>query len=331
MRAFFVLFGLLLLCSRAIALDHMTVLDPDTVAMSTFRSHNNRHVIVDGHLFVSYLRSLAKDETAQTWRVVRKDLATGTSVVVVEGTNATRPPCIDRDRDGNVYVVLSDWVMAKVIFYRLDMTTGQIGAFAQYQGPPGPASFKFTCAFDVARNRLVYFGNAGRLVTFDTSGEMVSDLEVVTSSAENWVQYPHIFVEPAGRIHLSWSNGHRAHPWFYTSSHYLYSDDGSEWRRSESQVVTLPVICDDRSGASKIVGQGNSGVHRVLTSFMPHKQFIYFAYAEIPFVDDSPAYFRILRRPSHATPSTTHEPACDHRPSSSRQAEFRRIRLTVSL
>jgi hypothetical protein len=303
MRFFARLFG----TSHTIDRDSVTVLDPDTVSMSTFRSHANRHAVVDDHLFVSYLRSHAADDSAQTWRVVREDLTSKHTDTVIERTNATRAPCIDRDRDGNIYVVFSDWALQRIIFYRIDVVTGQIGAFTQYQGPPGPASFKFTCAFDIARNRLVYFGNAGRLVTFNTSGDVISDQEIFVSSADHWVQYPHIFIERSGRIHLAWTNSHRAHPWFYTSTHYLFSDDSMTWRRTKSEAVSLPVICNDPAGGVQIVGQTDSGVHRLLTSFMPHDGLVHFAYAENAFVDDPEAFFR--NPTGNVTLYTTYNPS----------------------
>lgn len=292
MRFFGWLIGILALCSNGVADDSVSVLDPNTVTVSTFRSHNNRHVIVGDQLFVSYLRNLSADERTQSWRVVRQDLSSKHTITAIERVNATRPPCIDRDRDGNVFVVFSDWALNRIVFYRIDKSTGQVGAVVHYEGPIGPASYKFTCAFDVARNRFVYFGNAGRLIAFNASGDMIFDQHIFQFSDDHWVQYPHIFIEPSGRIHLAWTNSHRAHPWFYTSTHYLYSDDATTWRRAPSETVTLPVICSDSAGGVQIAGQTDTGVHRLLTSFIPHNGLVHFAYAENPYIDDPAAFFK---------------------------------------
>lgn len=282
----------MLTCSCAGAQDALTVLDSETTNSSTFQSHDNRHVVVDDDLFVVYLRTYAANSMAQTWRVARENQISGQITTLREATNATSTPCIDRDAAGNLYVVLSDWGVNKVFFYRFDRASGfALAVSTQYDVSGRIGSFKFTCAFDLSRGHFVYFGNAGFLITFATSGAVLSDVTVQVSSATNWVQYPHIFIEPTGRINLAWTYADRTHAWWYTGVGYIYSDDAVTWRKSVAQSVTLPVVCDDPVATVNVVSQNGTPTNRLLTSMLPLNGLVHFAYTENGFIDDPASVF----------------------------------------
>jgi hypothetical protein len=286
--------------SQTVARDHLALFESNVNAISTFQSHVNRHVMVGRELFFTFQVTEAPVAAAQRWRLAHYNVVNRTSTILHESVNATRPPCVERDAYGNVYLLHADWPHEgnRIVFYRFDRDRAYRLSKHAWTAVDRP-SWKFACAFDRSRNLLLFFGApSGELVTFDPEGTTHKIEQIVVEGETERPEYPHINVENHGRIHLSWTTSHRqslANPWWYLSISYLYSEDhGRTWTTGGGATTHLPVNVQ-RGDAISVARQDQAEpVQRWLAGMMPLQDTVHFAYTHMHPVNNAQL--------SHASP-----------------------------
>ncbi len=129
--------------------------DDDATPFGTFQSHNQKVMSNRNGIFMTYLKTRNEPYTAQTWRLLRSTDGGRTFSTVYESTDATNPPVLESDEQGNIYLIRPDFVDKNAYLYRF--LAQDEYAKPQISTIPKGSGGKYCMVLDPERGQLYYF------------------------------------------------------------------------------------------------------------------------------------------------------------------------------
>ena len=107
-------------------------IDSNVTHYATFQSHNQKVVANEHGYFTTHIRDRDKPYLAQTWRVSRSTDRGANFKTIFQRTDATNPPVIETDSEGNLYLIQ--------VWFDFARTPIEIPAAADDSGPTDQTS-----------------------------------------------------------------------------------------------------------------------------------------------------------------------------------------------
>jgi hypothetical protein len=272
----------------------LTPLDANpTTAYATFTSHNQKVVVNQYGIFVSYLHqgNLAMDQTQ--WRLERSVDGGATFTRIDESpypsADSTYPPTLETDRAGNIYMIRSQsgaWpghAYLRVYSASTNFAPPSVEPVIMWG-----ASEKFSMLLDEARGRIYYVAQIMRIegtppddaphplwfYMMSLDGTPLHHARLTRRCIDDpnlppnddpckaglSSSYPHLALDEQGVLYVAWTNvdGTQSSDYEHRSSHVMKSDDGGvNWKTLTGAAVTLPVVAD-RTGPITMINDDNA-------------------------------------------------------------------------
>lgn len=258
--------GTLLACGGEPAEIATTLLDEGVVHYATFQSHNQKVVARGSRIFTTHLRDRNAAYTAQTWRLSLSDDGGATFRTLLEETAATNPPVIEIDAAGTLYLVRVDFESGDAWVDRWPGDRPPDAAGRRTTRIPGAAAGKYAALLDEPRGLLHVCSHNGTFHRVRTDGTLVDSRTILRGGDHAILQYPHLSLDEAGRIHLAWTTQKHG-AYLYWDIHHMLSDDGGETFRSlAGPPLPLPVVADDTGPTTRLTLDDEFDVHTWLAS-----------------------------------------------------------------
>ena len=276
--------------------DAPRLIEPCAAFYAVFQSHNQKVVSNRHGIFLSYLHHQAPDFDANEWRLLWSKDGGQTFTVLAQGTDATNPPLLETDADGNLYLVVSHFAGAPPFFgtlyrflaahhYKHPTRT----PFAPLSAPPNQSSVgKWAMVYHRALHRLHVLDGLGRLWTLDEQGQTLASQVLFDPSSTNEsitnrvFEYPHLALDELGGLHVAWTTQDEGPaPALYSDIRYMRSfDQGQTWRRMDGTIETVPGPAGQLGDG--IVAAGEIGHGTWLASFRARHGKLHFFYQYAP-------------------------------------------------
>jgi hypothetical protein len=258
----------------------VTVVDEPVIHYATFQSHNQKVVEGGGLIFMTHLRSRNEAYTEQVWRLSVSSDAGTSFVTLAERSDATNPPVLECDPQGNLYLLRVDFVGGDAFLDRWESTT--IRSWLDNQSAdrpvprttriPGGAAGKYSAVIDPARDRLYFFSHNNTFHRLRLDGTLVDSRVLLASGPNGMLQYPLLSLNPKGQLHLAWTTQKHGE-YLYRDIHHIFSNDGGDsfhsWKSSEDGghvKLELPVIADETGPTLRVTLDDEFEVHTWLAS-----------------------------------------------------------------
>lgn len=258
----------------------LTLVDDPVIHYATFQSHNQKVVEAGGLIYISHLRTRNEAYTEQTWRLsVSKDRGASFKTLA-EQTDATNPPVLECDPQGNLFLIRVDFVSGDAFLDRWE--AGQVRSWAyKDQGKPptpkttriaGGAAGKYAAEIDTARKQLYFFSHNNTFHRISLDGTLIDSRQLITAGPHGLLQYPHLSLNPHGQLHLAWTTQKHGE-YLYWDIHHAFSEDGGDsfcsWLPTSDggrAKLRLPIVADETGDALRITLDDEFEVHTWLAS-----------------------------------------------------------------
>jgi hypothetical protein len=253
----------------------VTLVDEPVIHYATFQSHNQKVVEGGGLIFMTHLRSRNEAYTDQAWRLSVSRDAGSTFVTLVERSDATNPPVLECDPQGNLYLFRVDFVGGDAFLDRWESE----GIRSWLENPrgnrpvpsttriPGGAAGKYSAMIDPQRDRLYFFSHNNTFHRLRLDGTLVDSRVLLASGPNGLLQYPLMSLNPEGQLHLAWTTQKHGE-YMYRDIHHMISEDGGDtfvsWQASGDGGRTklqLPIIADETGPTLRVTLDDEFEVH----------------------------------------------------------------------
>jgi len=252
------------------------LVDDYATGYATFQSHNQKVLSNQHGIFMTSIRTRNEKYTAQQWRLLRSTDGGRRFTTVYESTDATNPPVLETDAEGNIYLARPDFVSGEGLLYRFEAARGFRDPSISRM-PHGWAG-KFSMFFDPQRGRLYYFGHDGHLKTIAPDGTLLSCVKLLQSGQNAQLMYPHLSLARDGALHAAWTTQKHGIYLYWDIHHMLSRDGGAAWQKLDGTRLDLPVAADDTGPTDRVTRADEYDVHTWLSSFMAKEGKLHFVY-----------------------------------------------------
>jgi len=254
----------------------MVCVDDDATGYATFQSHNQKVVANSYGIFMTHIRRRNADYTAQTWRLSRSEDGGRTFSVIYEATDATNPPVIETDTDGNIYLIRPDFVDGNAYPYRF-LAKNDFRDPLITQIPNGSAG-KYAMVLDTARRQIYYFAHNNTFHVVGLDGRVLSSVQLLKAGENAVLQYPLLNLDRDGTLHAAWTTQKHGEYLYWDIHHMLSGDAGRTWRNAGGGTIDPPVVADNTGPALRITLDDEFESHTWLSSFLVKNGKIHFMY-----------------------------------------------------
>ena len=253
----------------------LTRIDGKVTHYATFQSHNQKVVANQHGYFTTHIRDRDKPYLAQTWRLSRSTDQGASFKTIFEQTNATNPPVIETDLQGNIYLIHVDFESGDAFLYKFD-------ARNDFRDPrittiPGGAAGKYSMILDEGNRRLYFFShnNSFHRVEFDGTVEYGTNL--LKAGKHAILQYP-LLALAGGNLHAAWTTQKHG-VYMYWDIHHMHSRDrGDSWLDFSETPITIPAAADDSGPTDQVSSNDEFDSHTWLSSMALLDGKAHFAY-----------------------------------------------------
>jgi hypothetical protein len=265
-------------CWRPVRIEPVFVA-ASTTNYATFQSHNQKVVETPHGIFLSYITS----DSPAAWHLVRSTDGGATFRPVCESSYYTKPPAIETDGAGNIYLVHSEDDRSSghpAYFYRFEPPSFPISASSQI---PDGAAGKFTTYFDRGRGQLYLFtfwdSPTHNFFAIDRNGNVLHSRSLTQPGPNARIQYPHLAMDGYD-LYAGWTTqAHGSGTALYWSIQFMRSGDGGFfWRTASGSDLALPVVADNTGPTTMITLNDEFSVNTWLSSLHVDPSGIHFMY-----------------------------------------------------
>jgi hypothetical protein len=245
------------------------VVDSNSGFYGTFQSHNQKVVANSNGIFTVYSHTSSDTSPGNAWRLARSVDGGRTFSTVFEGLAFSRPPTLETDENGNVYVTLLDYQTDAVSLYRFlapDYAPPVAPVVVANAAVHGGGESKFTSYYDETRH-LLYFLDWSHWLTFGLDGSLLSNAPFFQRASDSCTdqacsQYPLITETTGGDILVAaWTTikdlpGCAIFGHCYYDNHFVASGNGgADWVEPHGDEPGLPI--DPESLATRITSSAD--------------------------------------------------------------------------
>lgn len=242
-----------------------TIYDDDMALRGdNFQSHNQKIVWTENGLF--------RSGDLQSWPngsdnvVIQRSTDGGVSWQNIYDTgvhrNDLKPPTIEADPAGNVYIIYPRGGNTR--FVKFSASNNYSSAVVTKETSLASSASKFASAYDAGRNRLYHGTQWGRLLTYDTSGNVTGNKHLVGDGGDSRPSYPHVMVDEFGVIHYAMTVADGGDDVPYTDIRYMKSLDGGQtWKAMDGTTISTPTGAAGASSGATLINR--SGEHNYAT------------------------------------------------------------------
>jgi len=254
----------------------LTLVDPQAHGYATFQSHNQKVVANRHGIFMTHIRSRNEAYTAQQWRLSRSTDNGQTFTTIFAATDATNPPVIESDAEGNLYLIRPDFLDGHAYLYQFRASTG-------FREPvitriPNGSGGKFAAAIDESRKRLYYLSNNGSLYALGLDGQIEFSVQLLAAGPSAHCEYPHLFVTPQSVLHAAWTTTPPGVYLYWDIHHVRSPDGGATWRNFDGSRLSPPIVVDQTGPAARISLDDEFEAHTWLSNFTVQENKVHFLY-----------------------------------------------------
>lgn len=252
------------------------LVDADATGYGTFQSHNQKVVSGRSGIFMTHIRRRNEPYTAQQWRLSWSTDGGKSFRTVYETTQATNPPVLEMDDEGNLYLVRVDFIDGNGYLYRFRPGDG-------YSTPvvsviPGGSAGKYAMMLDSPRRQLYYFAHNNTFHVVGLDGTVRHSGTLLRDGSNAVLQYPLLSLDEKGVLHAAWTTQKHG-VYLYWDIHYMASSDGGRtWQTMKGEPLTLPIVADDTGPTDRITLDDEFEVHTWLSSFLVRGEKAHFLY-----------------------------------------------------
>lgn len=258
----------------------VTMVDEPVIHYATFQSHNQKVVEGGGLIFMTHLRSRNEAYTDQSWRLSVSRDGGNRFVTLAEQSDATNPPVLECDPDGNLCLFRVDFVGGDAFLDRWNGTSVRSWLesptverpIPQTTRLPGGAAGKYSAMIDPARDRLYFFSHKNTFHRLRLDGTLIDSRVLLAPGPHGLLQYPLLSLNPSGQLHLAWTTQKHGE-YMYRDIHHMISDDGGDsfysWQPSgdgDRVQLELPIIADETGPTLRVTLDDEFEVHTWLAS-----------------------------------------------------------------
>ena len=219
-----------------------------------FQSHNQKIAWTPNGLF--------RSGDFQSWPngsdnvVVQRSTDGGVNWSLLHDTgvhrNNLKPATVEADAAGNVYILYPD--SGGTRFVKFGPSNNYSSALVNKVTTAAGSASKFASCYDPGRNRIHHATQWGRLLTFDTSGNVTRNQHLITDGGDSRPSYPHLFVDESGVIHYAMTVADVGDDVPYTDIRYLKSlDGGLSWKAMNGTAVSVPAAAAGGSSGATLI------------------------------------------------------------------------------
>ena len=252
------------------------VVDSQAHGYATFQSHNQKVLANSKGVFMTHLRTRNPSYTAQQWRLSFSDDNGQHFSTLYEETNATNPPVIESDSEGNLYLIRADFVDGNAFLYRFL-------ASESYRHPtqtliPNGAAGKYAMAIDEERNRIYFFAHNNTFHILGFDGTVQRSVHLLKPGDQAILQYPLLFPSPTGELYAAWTT-QKHDVYLYWDIHRIQSADGGlTWNTPLGNALHPPLPADDPGIGTWVIKDDEYQVHTWLSSFAVTQNKVHYLY-----------------------------------------------------
>lgn len=253
----------------------LTMVDEPVIHYATFQSHNQKVVEGGGLIFMTHLRTRNEAYTDQAWRLSVSRDAGASFVTLAERSDATNPPVLECDPNGNLYLFRVDFVGGDAFLDRWESTT--IRTWLENPSDkrpvpnttriPGGAAGKYSAMIDPARDRLYLFSHNNTFHRLRLDGTLIDSRVLLAAGPNGLLQYPLLSLNPQGQLHLAWTT-QKPDEYMYRDIHHMISEDAGDsfysWTPAgdgSRKELELPIIADETGPTLRVTLDDEFDVH----------------------------------------------------------------------
>ena len=257
----------------------ITTVDSDATFYGTFQSHNQKVVANAYGIFMTHVHkeqccdslnscvdptpaTCPDANSLSTWRLSRSVDGGATFTTIYEGRHGTRPPVIETDSQGNIYLAHADFFQGGQNAYVLRFLASD-----NFQNPAstpltGAAGGKFAMEIDEARGQLYFFSHTNKFFRVRLSDlAILAEYQLTQNGTNANMHYPHLYLDDYGHLYVAWTtarinpalNGQCGNTNPYWSIHFIRSlDGGVTWSKPNGQPLALPIVVDNTGPTDEI-------------------------------------------------------------------------------
>ncbi len=250
--------------------------DNNATHYGTFQSHNQKVVSNKYGIFMTHIRSRNEPYTAQTWRLLYSKDRGKSFKVIYEDTNATNPPVLETDEEGNIYLVRPDFLDGNAYLYRFL-------AESYFREPvitaiPHADSAKYAMRYDPIRKQLYFFSHNNTFHVIGLDGKVRKRVQLLQQGKNAVLQYPQLDMDTDGTLYAAWTTQKHGIYLYWDIHHMLSRDGGNTWQNLDGTELTIPVISDDTGPATRITWDDEFDYHTWLSGFRVKNGKLHFVY-----------------------------------------------------
>jgi len=235
----------------------LTCVDADVRTYSgTFQSHNQKVVQNARGIFMTHVRTRNAAYTAQEWRLSRSRDGGHSFTTIFSATNATNPPVLESDAEGNISLGRPDFINTNAYLYRFL-------AKEDYRSPhisriEGGSAGKYAMMLDEPRRQLYWFAHNRTFARLDLEGGVLTCTKLFSHPSPAGLEYPQMSLDAHGVLHAAWTTVMVPSPvpgerFVYWDIHYMQSPDGGlTWRTMAGAPISIPVPADNSGPTDRI-------------------------------------------------------------------------------
>ena len=254
----------------------VTKLDSRVTHYATFQSHNQKVLANQYGIFTTHIRDRDLAYQAQTWRLSRSTDGGKTFTTLFQRTDATNPPVIETDRDGNIYLIRVDFRDGNAYLYRFQSAS-------DFRDPiistiPGGAAGKYAMMLDDHARLIYFFAHNNTFHRISLDGTLKDRVDLLKPGEHAELQYPLLSLSANGQLHLGWTTVKHGEYLYWDIHHMMSADRGTTWRDLKGRSIQIPVVADDQGAADRISADDEFDSHTWLSSMMVSGGKAHFAY-----------------------------------------------------
>jgi len=221
-----------------------------------FQSHNQKIAWTPNGLFRS--GDLQADTNGSDNVVVQRSTDHSATWQNIFDTGVHRdnlkPPTIEAGPAGNVYIIYPN--SGGTRFVKFSPSNNYGSAVVNKLSTAASSGSKFASCHDPGRNRIYHATQWGSVLTFDTSGNVTRNQQLIKSGGDSRPSYPHLFVDESGVIHYAMTVADNGDDVPYTDIRYLKSlDGGQSWKAMNGTPVSIPTAAAGASSAATLINR----------------------------------------------------------------------------
>ena len=254
----------------------LTQIDRRVTHYATFQSHNQKVVANQHGYFTTHIRDRDKPYLAQTWRLSRSTDRGKSFKTIFQQTDATNPPVIESDAEGNIYLVRVDFNSGDAFLCRFD-------AAKDFTEPtvtkiPGAAAGKYAMVLDEKRHRLFFFSHNNSFHCMQLDGTVEYRTNLLKAGQHAILQYPLLALADNGDLHAAWTTQKHGLYLYWDIHHMLTRDQGEAWLDVSGSPITIPAAADNSGPTDLISSKDEFESHTWLSSMAVLGGKAHFAY-----------------------------------------------------